>query len=186
MEIQKINWKLCFENPAAAKPHDFFKVFNTWIPDSPEVFIDVADYEHVKDGPWTLLIGHYADYSLDHTDRQLGFTRNEKRTLDQATPQASLKRFIEASIRLVNDPLFKGALSLKTDEFVFVVNDRASRPNTKEQFLAVKSELEGLASKIFGNKDFSLTHRDEPAQRLTVTIRGKSQPKLQEILARLN
>src|SRR4051812_37318649 len=82
MNLQFINWKLHLENPAEAEPDEWFKVFNGWIPDSPEIFVDVADYRHVQDGPVTILVGHYVNYSLDSTGRRLGLLYDYKHPME--------------------------------------------------------------------------------------------------------
>src|SRR5690606_15524340 len=70
MNLQNIQWKLHLDESTVGNPHDWFKAFGTWIPDSPEVFVDVADYSHVQDGPVIFLSGHNECYSLDATGRR--------------------------------------------------------------------------------------------------------------------
>ena len=60
-DLQRINVKLYLEDPTALSAKETFRIFNSWIPTTPdEVLIDVADYSHVPDGPVTLLVGHDA------------------------------------------------------------------------------------------------------------------------------
>lgn len=172
MNLQKIHWKVYFKNPAVAKPDDFFRVFNTWIPDSPEIFIDVADYQHVHDGPVTLLAGHHVDYALDDTDRRRGFlyARKQPLTGDNASKiSGSFSDFTETCKKLADDPLFEGQLQFKTDELLFLINDRGIAPNTKETLNAIKPELEKFFSKQ-GIGPVTLTHRADPKQRFSVVI----------------
>lgn len=185
MNLQKIHWKLYFKNPGAAKPADFFKVFNTWIPNSPEIFIDVADYQHVHDGPWTLLVGHILDYALDHSDRRLGFLYNRKKPMDGSTAEKlanSLRDFLKACLRLEQDPIFSGKLSLATHELLFLINDRAIAPNTTDTFNAIRPELRTLCDRVYGKGAYTLSHRDPPKQRFSIAIRAKQAPSLAECL----
>ena len=58
-DLQRINIKFFLAADAELSPAEAFRVFNTWIPTTPdEVLIDVADYSHVPEGPVTLLVGH--------------------------------------------------------------------------------------------------------------------------------
>lgn len=173
MDLQKINWKFFFENPQAARPEDFFKVFNTWIPGSPEIFIDVADYKHVHDGPLTVLIGHYTDYSLDATNRRLGFLYNSKRPLEGSQEErlaGSLKEFIKSCNRLTSDPIFKGKLKFNPKELQLMINDRALAPNSQETFKTIEGVLKKVVSKVVGHSDFSLKHLGYPKRRFAVSI----------------
>ena len=72
INLQNIQWKLHLDESAVGTPHEWFKAFAPWIPDSPEVFVDVADYAHVEDGPVVFLSGHNVCYSLDSAGRRHG------------------------------------------------------------------------------------------------------------------
>ncbi len=182
MTLNKINWKLFFEKPQAVRPDDFFKVFNTWIPASPEVFVDVADYQHVKDGPLTLLSGYYVDYVLDHTDRKLGFLYNQKVPRAGETLKQTLKDFLKTCDRLVKDPLFAGKLQLSSSELQLTINDRALAPNHPKTFETLKPQLTELCDGFFGKGSFELEHEANPKKRFTVLIKNKSQKNIQQLL----
>ena len=103
MDLQYLNWKLYLENPAEAEPDEWFKVFNGWIPDSPEIFIDVADYKHVQDGPVTVLVGHYVNLSLDAGGRTLGLLYDYKHPMagsNEEKLKSSLLGLLRAALRL--------------------------------------------------------------------------------------
>lgn len=188
MNMQKINWKLCFKDSAAATPDRFFRVFNTWIPNSSEIFIDVADYQHVHDGPWTLLVGHTLDYALDHSDRRLGFLYNRKKPMQGSTGEKlanSLRDFLKACLRLEQDPLFEGKLTLSTSELLFLVNDRAIAPNMPGTFNSVLPELSTLFDRVYGKGLYTLTHRNNPKQRFSALLTAKSAPSLSECVDRI-
>lgn len=184
MNIQKINWKLNFTNAATAKPEDFFRIFNTWIPDSPEIFIDVADYRHVQDGPLTLLAGYHADFVLDHGDRELGFLYCRKSAMEGDNAQKikqTLKDFLKGCERLTADATFGGKLAFETDSLVFTINDRALVPNTKESFDAIKPLLQDIGNKIYGSAD--LVPDSDSRRRFSVRIVGKNAPDLSAMIA---
>ncbi|MBI2340141.1 MAG: hypothetical protein HYU99_07250 [Deltaproteobacteria bacterium] len=194
MNLQKINWKIYFKNPeaacrVAAKPDIFFKVFNSWIPNSPEIFVDVADYKHVHDGPLILLAGYYADYALDLTSRRLGFLYSRKQPMEGSAKEKiklSLLEILKAADRLENDPAFEGKLKFATNEFLFIINDRALAPNTPETFTGIKPVLQDVLSKALENKEFNLEHLSNPKQRFSVKMTAKREAGLKEMIDRLS
>lgn len=186
MNLQKINWKIFFKNPSVAKPDDFFCVFNSWIglSDNPEIFIDVADYQHVHDGPVTILIGHYADFALDDSDRKRGLLYSRKRGEiggNQEKLNRSLAAALKGAERLEKDPIFGGKISFKTSELQLIVNDRALAPNTSQTFQSLKPDLDKFCTSIFGVGDYSLKHLSHPKQRFSVLI--ETQKDWKDVLA---
>ena len=188
MNLQYLNWKIYLENPDAAEPDEWFKVLSTWIPDAPEIFIDVADYKHVQDGPVTLLVGHYVNYSLDATGRRLGLLYDYKHPLEGANEEkllSSLQGLLRVAKRLEEDPGFKAAPKFKTGELRLIVNSRAAAPNTPGTLEAVKPDLSRVLAKAYGEGGFSLEHLADPRQRFTVQVTAKAAPGLGELLKRL-
>ncbi|MBX7147890.1 hypothetical protein K1X76_02295 [bacterium] len=187
MTIQKINWKFFFRNPGDAQPDEFFKVLNTWIPNSPEVFVDVADYKHVHDGPLTLLYGHYCDFLLDDTDRKRGFAYAYKRVMsgnEEEIITTTLKAFLKGCIRLEASE-FKRPVTLCTDKLEFIINDRALAPNNAATFDAVSPRLSKVLAKVYGDGGFTLKHLDDPQKRFGILIEAKSKVSLEEMVTHL-
>jgi hypothetical protein len=176
VKIQKINWKLFIDDLGTLKPDDFFRVFNTWIPNSPEVFVDVADYHHVHDGPLVILVGHYVNYSLDTTGDRLGLLYSRNRELNSTNEEKiaqSLEEILKAGRRLKEDALISNQLKFNQQDLLFIINDRAIAPNTDETFNEIKPALEGVLTKRFNTNSFSLEHLKDPRQRFAVNIRFK-------------
>ena len=188
MQLQKINWKLFFKNQSAVEPDDFFRLFNSWIADSPEIFVDVADYQHVHDGPVTLLVGHYADFAIDDSDRRRGLLYSQKRGGEGSHGdqlKSSLTALLKGALRLTSDSVFGGKLFFHTNELKLVVNDRALAPNTKETYQLLKPELESLAATLFGAGSYTLSLDSNPKQRFSVVIQSPKDPGLSPLLSRL-
>lgn len=188
MDLQKINWKIFFRNSDVAKPDNFFRVFNSWIPGSPEIFIDVADYKHVHDGPLTVLIGHYVTYSLDSSGRRLGLLYSRNRVPEGSsgvTVASTFAELLKAAKRSEEDPSLSGIRFL-TNEFLFLVNDRAAFPNNEATLKAVKPTLESLFGGLFGKGEFTLSRNPDPKQRFQVVISGKTNPTLDQTLERMS
>lgn len=190
MNIQYVNWKLHLDNPAAAEPDEWFKVFNGWIPESPEVFIDVADYKHVQDGPVTVLVGHYLNLSLDHTGRRLGLLYDYKHPLEGGNEEKlrlGLLGLLRAAKRLEDDAGFSAAHKprFKAGDLKLIINSRAAAPNSAETLEAVKPDLIKVLAKVFGENAFTVDHLTDPRQRFTVNVSAKGEANLAEMIKRL-
>lgn len=169
MHLDKIHWKIFIKRPSSPDPGLFFKVFNTWIPNSPEIFVDVADYKHVEDGPKTLLVGHFADFGLDHTGRRYGLTYRLKRTQPGMTLESTLRLTLEGALRLEESPEFEGKLEFATDELLLVLNSRALWPNNQKSFEAIAPRLAPLVQKLGGR----MTRNQDPKSLFSVAIKRK-------------
>jgi hypothetical protein len=188
MDLQYLNWKVYLDNPAEAEPDEWFKVLNGWIPDAPEIFIDVADYKHVQDGPVVILIGHYVNYSLDATGRQLGLLYDYKHPLEGSNEdklRSSLIGILRVAKRLEDDSGFAHKPRFKAGELRFIVNRRAIAPNGPETLEAVKPDLVKVLAKAYGEGGFSLEHLTDPRQRFMVQVTAKGNPSLAELIQRL-
>jgi len=145
--VQHINIKIFVKDPSAIRLSDAIGVFHEWIRQSvcPEMLIDVADYEHVHDGPGILLIAHEANYSLDNREGRLGLLYNRKTALDgtfQGRLAQAHKAALAACDRLEQEAPFKGKLAFDRKSIEFSVNDRLLAPNTDETWQALRPELE--------------------------------------------
>jgi hypothetical protein len=188
INLQYLNWKIFLDNPAEAEPDEWFKEFNGWIPDSPEVFIDVADYKHVQDGPVVLLVGHFVNYSLDGNDRRLGLLHDYKHPVDGTNEErlrSSLLNTLKAAKRLEGAKDITHKPKFKTGDLRLIVNSRALAPNTPATLEAVKPDLVKVLAKAYGEGGFTLEHLTDPRQRFMVQVTAKSAPGLDELIKRL-
>jgi len=142
MNVQHINIKFFIENPETVNLADYAAVFNSWIQKHllEELLIDVADYVHVHNGPGMMLIGHEADYSLDHRAGRLGLLYNRKAQLDGST-QEKLTQAARAALIAAQILEKDNGLKLNLQEAQLIVNDRLLVPNTEETFAALEPEL---------------------------------------------
>lgn len=158
MNLQKINWKLQFTHSKQIVPFEFFRTFSEWIPDSPEIFIDVADYQHVNDGPKIILVGHHVDYSLEENDGNFYFVGAQKK-IQEGSNQEKLKNsfqsFVAAKKRLLQDSVL-GQLSFNDSVLSFIINDRALALANEASFNAIKKDLSTFADDVFGVGAYSL------------------------------
>ena len=133
----------------------FTGVFQRWIQENllGELLIDVADYRHVFQGPGTVLIGHYSDYTIDNRDGRLGliYTRKRQTTEDLATQlRTSLQRVLKAAELLEQEAAFKPALKFKANEIEVRFVDRLQFQNTPQTFDSIKDDVTAVLTEFYG------------------------------------
>ena len=132
----------------------FTGVFQRWIQENllDELLIDVADYRHVFQGPGTVLIGHYSDYTIDNRDGRLGliYTRKRQSTEDVAAQlRSSLQSNLKAAELLEHEAAFKPALKFKTDEIEVRFVDRLNFKNSTATFDSIKDDVSAVLSEFY-------------------------------------
>jgi len=133
----------------------FTGVFQRWIQDNAldELLIDVADYRHVFQGPGTVLIGHYSDYTIDNRDGRIGllYTRKRQTTEDVAEQlRTSLQRTLKAAELLEDEPVFKPALKFNISEIEVRFVDRLNFQNNSATFETIKDDVTAVLSEFYG------------------------------------
>lgn len=139
----------------------FTGVFQRWIQDNllDELVIDVADYRHVFQGPGTVLIGHYSDYTIDNRDGRIGllYTRKRQTTEDVAAQlRSSLQRNLKAAEFLEHEPAFKPALKFNISEIEVRFVDRLQFKNSVATFESVKDDVTAVLSEFYGAHPFQI------------------------------
>jgi hypothetical protein len=188
MNLQNIQWKLHLADGSSPDPHEWFKAFATWIPNSPEVFVDVADYSHVEDGPVIFLSGHIVCYSLDGAGRRLGLLYERRQPAEGSNPEKlkeSLTSLLKHAQLLESDETFKSKPKFLAGDIKFIVNNRGIAPNNEATFAAIKPELEALLGKVYGTDAFTLNRESDPRQRFMVHIKAKAPVTVAEALKKL-
>src|SRR5437763_403185 len=164
MQAQKLCLKLFLKDPGQLHGVKLVPVFQSWIQMhavEDHLAIDVADYDHVPDGPGTVLVTHEANFALDSTGGRPGLLYQRKQPLpgnfgDRIT--ITLRHALQAAARLEQHP----GLKFRTDELTFRIADRLLAPNTPETFTAVRPTLEATLRVLFGDAPFSLAHAASP------------------------
>ncbi|MBI1277852.1 MAG: hypothetical protein GC179_06970 [Anaerolineaceae bacterium] len=134
----------------------FTGVFQRWIRDNTldELLIDVADYRHVFQGPGTVLIGHYSDYTLDNRDGRLGllYTRKRQTSEDVAAQlRTSLQRNLQAAELLEGEAAFQPALKFNLNEIEVRFVDRLNFQNNSATFDSIKDDVSAVLSAFYGD-----------------------------------
>jgi len=177
INLQNIQWKIHLAEGATPNPHEWFKSFGTWIPDSPEVFVDVADYSHVEDGPVIFLSGHNVAYSLDGAGRRLGLLYERRQPADGSNAEKLLESFtstLQHAALLEADASFTAKPDFVAGDIKFIVNNRGIAPNNDETFATLKPELEKLFDKVYGPNAYTLTRDQDKRQRFTVHVKANT------------
>jgi hypothetical protein len=187
MNVQHINIKFFVENPETVNLADFAAVFNTWIQKHAleELLVDVADYLHVHHGPGILLIGHEADYSLDHRAGRLGLLYNRKEQLD-GTTQEKLAQALRAALTAAQILEKENGLKFNGSDVEIIINDRLLVPNTAETFAALEPDLKAFFNQLYGGAEYMLAHNANPRERFTANIKTSANFDLVTLLKNLS
>jgi hypothetical protein len=172
MNVQHINIKIFLENFETVNFADFAAVFNMWIQKQrlEELLIDVADYLHVHNGPGIMLIGHEADYSLDHRAGRPGLLYNRKAQSD-GTTQEKLEQAVRAVLTVAQILEQENGLKFNGSEAQVIVNDRLLVPNTAATLDSLEPDIRDFFDKLYSGAEFTLTHQDHPRERFTLDIK---------------
>jgi hypothetical protein len=187
MNVQHINIKFYLENPEAVHLADYAAIFNTWIQNQrlEELLIDVADYLHVHNGPGIMLIGHEADYSLDHRAGRLGLLYNRKEQL-KGTTQEKLAQAVQAALTAAQILEKENGLKFNTQEVQVIINDRLLVPNTVETFELLEPDLKAFFEMLYNGAGYTLTHQADPRERFTFNVKAESNFNVESLLKNLS
>jgi hypothetical protein len=174
MEFQHINVKIFVDGELTVDPERFIPVFHRWVAEQslPEMLIDVADYCHVPAGPGVVLIGHQADYALDHNGNRWGLLYNRKAAVDGSNEDRLRQSFRSAAgaCRMLEAEFGSEGLRFSRHEFALLINDRALAPNDPETLRSCKSELEAFLHNEFGHSQFTFQPPRDARSRCGLTI----------------
>jgi hypothetical protein len=175
MEFQHVNILIPVEGELPVPLEEFVPVFHRWIRENSldEFLIDVADYAHVYNGPGMMLLGHDADYSLDHGAGIYGLLYNRKSAREGSNADrfhAAIKAASNACQLLEQEFAETGPLKFSRTTFDVIINDRAIAPNTEETLAAFLPEFEAFLNAEFDGCSFQIDQDSEPRRRFRVTV----------------
>jgi hypothetical protein len=172
-------------SPASEK---LVPVFHGWIRDKKldELAIDVADYEHVHEGPGMVLIGHAFDYYWDHGEGRTGLVYTRKR--DAPAPEVRLADAVRRALvgcRLLEQEPTLAGIAFHTNELFVRLPDRLRAPSDDAGFAALKGELEPLAGKLYAGAPATIERVGGPRDLLGARVKSSAGGSVAELLARL-
>jgi hypothetical protein len=135
-----------------------------------EMFIDVADYRHVPDGPGVLLVSHDGFYNLE-ANGSLVYTRRS--SMEGSATERLQQAYIAAAnacARLENEPEFAGKIQFETGRCEVSVNDRLLAPNNAETRAALEPVIRGFFESTWGTQDFDAEPTGSPRDLVTFTV----------------
>jgi hypothetical protein len=190
LQLQHVNVKLLASDPASVDLELLIPIFHGWIRDRvfEELLLDVADYQHVPEGPGVMVIGHQGNYSVDNTDGRLGVRYDRKAALD-GTNQNRLNQAARAALtafqRLEGEPTLNGTLRFDGRQIELFVNDRARAPNHDATRVAAQPELHAFFAKLFQGADYALSHVTEPRRLFGVRVKTSKPFTVAQLLGNL-
>ncbi|MFW6050227.1 MAG: hypothetical protein ACODAU_03575 [Myxococcota bacterium] len=190
MASERVQVKLYARDPSAVELEKFVPVFHRWIRDGllDEPVIDVADYQHVHEGPGILLVGHGSDYYLETRENRPGLLYSRKRGFEGDGPARladAFHRALKACRLLEQDDSLPG-LEFGTGELLVRIPDRLNAPNTDETFEALRPELEEVLGRFLGGTAFTAEREGTEREPFTVRIRAEGAPDVETLLSRLS
>ncbi len=169
---QRIQLKFYVTNPETAALDQFINIFHGWIQEqkiTDTLLVDVADYQHVPDGPGVILIGLEADYGMDEVGR-LGLLYTRKREMADT---------FELSLRIALGQALTAAklIEAETDvRFGFdlvevIVADKLVAPNTDEAFNQFSGDVVTVFAGTLDEKETIGVDRVDNDPRLPLQFR---------------
>lgn len=191
MDLHRISVKYFVEERAGIDLPGLISVFHGWIQRStvPGMLIDVADYQHMADGPAVVLVGHDVEYAfhLGQAGAGLMHTRKRGMTGDAREVLASLFRAALIAARtLEQESALKGKVRFRTDAAQLIVPDRLRMPNNDQTFQKMQSDVDGFLKLLYEGLNVA-TQRDtiDPRCCFAIQITAVGAPDLNTLIQRI-
>jgi len=152
-----------------------------------ELILDVTSYEHVKDGPGAMLIGHEGMYGLDEGKGRLGLLYSQRRATVDGFEQAlryTLRHALAAAALIEKEEQLGGAIKFPCDEIMVRINDRLHAPASPETWKLVEPIARKVLSEALG-ADVGLEPHADRRELFTFTARAKKASSPDAVLAQL-
>ncbi|MCY4605156.1 MAG: hypothetical protein OXE49_13070 [Gemmatimonadetes bacterium] len=187
--LQRINVKFYLEDPESLSAQEAFRIFNSWIPTTPdEVLIDVADYSHLDEGPLTLLVGHEANYSLDNHSAEMGLLYSRKQPADGDLTErlaSTFKAALTACRRLEEEPSLAGKVKFRSGDVSLVANDRLNAANDEAGENVLRAALDPVLTQLFAGTEYAVERDPAPELRLNLRIHCQTDADIATLLGNL-
>ena len=173
----------------APAPNQLVPVFHRWIRERvlDELAIDVADYEHVHEGPGVVLIGHAFDYYWDLGEGRPGLVYARKReTPPPATRLTDAVRRALVGCRVLEQEATLAGIAFRTDELLVRLPDRLHAPVTEAGYAALHAELRPLGEELFAGAQLTIERVGGERDMLGARLKASAAGSVAELLARLS
>ena len=186
----EVSVKLFVDETSVVQPLELINVFQRWITDGAledELMIDVANYEHVPQGPGIAIICDKAHYYFDVRGNRWGLRyrgRREARATGADAIADAFGRVLRAASLLESDPELEGRYRFRTDQIEFGIYDRLRAPSEPETLDAIRADLEGVVDWLFGEAPESVELVSGPREPFMVAVRVPASPSVEELSSR--
>lgn len=175
---KRITVKLFLQSPNDLNQDDLVTVFHSWIQNRTVegLLIDVADYQHVKNGPGVILIGDQLDYALDMKGGRPGLLLRRKYRGESALSRQyrlceALILSMQASHQLELYSSLKGRVAFRRDEIEIAFPDRLNAPNIPATFAEYSPDITAVLERIVARSSTELRPvSSDPREAFAVNI----------------
>ena len=190
MDVYRFGVKLFAADPVPVALRDFIPIFQSWIQKQvieDHLLIDIHDYSHIHHGPGILLVSHEANFSTDVSDGRFGlfYYRKHQAAATERFLAPILKPVLQACSLLEDEPSLAGRLRFRTDELLFVANDRLLAPNDEKTFAELKPVLSAELARLLDARLTLSRASENPKERLAVRVEAQQSPGVKALLSRL-
>ena len=160
MNLQHINVKFFIDGELNVDLEQIINVFHRWVADQSmeELLVDVADYRHVPRAPTVVLVGHEADYAVEHSFQRAGLVYNDKLARDGANHQRFRHALASAAHDCTRLEAEFSELRFERSQFAWSINDRGATPNSEATFAACESLIPEVLTEVLQTDDFTLIY----------------------------
>lgn len=171
MRLQRVSVLAPFVD-ASVDPEAFVATFHNWVRDKTlgGLPIDVARYNHVPDGPGTLLIGYEGDYAVECSTGVPALRYTLKRENQGSVAELvtlAIGRLQHAAERIVADTghgVDMGVITVR-------IADKLAAPNTEDGRQRVQADVVAAVSASVGIADPHVTFGSlDPRDPITIAI----------------
>jgi len=190
-ELQRIGCKLFAADGTSVRLRELVPVFHRWIQSQAvrdHLLIDVADYEHVPEGPGVLLAAHQGNFSLDLGRGRMGLAYNRKTTQPGGLAErvrAALCAALTACRLLEDDPALTGRLRFRGDELYVFANDRLHAPNSAATLAGFQPTMDAIATALYAAGGYQVTAERDPRERFGLRVTAATPLSARQLLERL-
>lgn len=191
MKVQRFGYKFYLAPSSSLEIRDLITVFHGWIQQQQveeHLLVDVHDYSHVFQGPGVLLVAHEGNFCLDSDQGRPGLLYYRKEPLNGEPLErleAVFRSTVQACRMLEQEVTLEGSVRFRTDELLFLTNDRLNAPNSRETYSDVRPALSGFADQVLGS-GCGFEPRFDPRERFAVRFRLPEAVPLEDLIRRVD
>ena len=187
-DIQRINVRIPLDAPLDADVTPILAIFARWRQDSsaPEDWLDMADYAHVPEGPFAMIVGTVGNFVFDAEGGRPSLLYRNKTgltgSLEERVTQA-IGRGLDLIGRLTTEDEYPTAWSIATDSLEVAFNDRVNLPNTEPTHAAVSDAVHAALQGVLGGA-VSVAREDDSGRLYALRAAAPNRASVSELLAR--